>query len=43
MEDCELLGETEEEGGISINGIKYSYSINKNQEKSLIIKLCDST
>ena len=45
MIDCEedIFGETEIEKGIYINGIKYSYSINKlkTNEELLIIKLYD--
>ena len=43
MNEIDLVGETEEEKGIFINGISYLYSINKliNEEELLIIKLYD--
>ena len=44
-ENCDIISETQEEKGILINGIKYSYLISKseNEEESLIIKLYDSS
>ena len=45
MEKYDIIGETEEEKGIFINGQKYSYSISKseNKEETIIIKLYDSS
>ena len=45
MEKYDIIGETEEEKGIFINGQKYSYSISKseNKEEAIIIKLYDSS
>ena len=45
MEEFDMKGETEENNGLYINGINYSYSITKSEKDkdSLIIKLYDST
>ena len=45
MEEYDFKGETEENNGLYINGINYSYSIYKSDydKMSLIIKLYDST
>ena len=45
MEEFDMKGETEENNGLYINGIYYSYSISKSEKDkdSLTIKLYDST
>ena len=44
MNEYDLKGETEENNGLYINGINYSYSISKSEKDNeiLIIKLYDS-